>query len=741
MMSKHLKYSYGAFFIVILISSVTIVGWLLNSLTIAGMIKNFVPMAPGTALFFFISGTCAYYQLKGVNQKNAVKIIIYCSIFLNLIILADNRLGYPYEIEKFLSDSQDSINGFPIGRMSPITIILFILSFISLLIIDSKKAKTLQFPIYLSTFGLGVAFIFDLGYLYGTPLLYSNHIIPLAVNTSVGFTFLFFGILAGFGLNERPISLFNGISIRARLLRNFLPATLIIIILAGWMDTFFIKYFNDHVLVSALTTITSLIVLGIILIRTSQKTGKDIELQMAYRKEAEDSLRESEIHFRTLADSGPALVWTSELDMKRNYFNKPWLNFTGKNINQQIGDKWRDDIYPDDMNQYMEIYEASFQQKKNYKVNYRLRFNDNSYHWIEENGTPRFNSSGLFIGYIGQSMDITEQKQATEALVKSEERYRLISSVANDYTFSTKVMPDNTLKSEWISGAFESISGYTLEEYMNKGGWRSIIHPDDLYIDDNDLLTLQNNQKINSELRTIHKNGTIVWVQVFALPIWDHSKNCLSGIYGAVKNITDQKKDEEKLINSELRFRELLEKVNLISIILDVNGNVTFSNNYALTLSKYKREEMIGKNWFDLMIPKENKEVKKIFTSGLKSGNITTRYENPIITKAGEKLDIVWTNVIQRNHRGEITGIAGIGEDITDRKLAEKKIIELNEDLESKVIERTKELEQKNTELARMNKLFVGRELRMIEIKNRNKELEELMKSQQLNISTEKKNT
>jgi PAS domain S-box-containing protein len=278
-------------------------------------------------------------------------------------------------------------------------------------------------------------------------------------------------------------------------------------------------------------------------------------------------------------------------------------------------------------------------------------------------------------------LEIEALQEKIATLKESEERYRLISSVATDYTFSTKVMPDGSLDLNWVAGAFESISGYSVEEFKARGAWRATVHPDDLLIDDNDIACLRNNQDTKSEIRTFNRNGEIVWVQVFAHPIWDNKKNCLSGIYGAVKNITDRKNAEERLINSELRFRELLEKVNLIAVILDTKGKVTFCNNYLLELTGFTSKELIGEDWFDLMIPEEISAIKKLFVNELKKGDIPPRFENQILTKSGKKMDIVWSNVVQRSHDGQILGIASIGEDITERKLAENNLHETNERL------------------------------------------------------------
>ena len=84
----------------------------------------------------------------------------------------------------------------------------------------------------------------------------------------------------------------------------------------------------------------------------------------------------------------------------------------------------------------------------------------------------------------------------------SEEKYRLISSVSSDYTFSTELDPMGNMRLNWVAGAFESITGYTYDEYVASGGWRALLHPDDVEEDSQALLTLQSNQKVISEVRT-----------------------------------------------------------------------------------------------------------------------------------------------------------------------------------------------------------------------------------------------
>lgn len=294
---------------------------------------------------------------------------------------------------------------------------------------------------------------------------------------------------------------------------------------------------------------------------------------------------------------------------------------------------------------------------------------------------------------IALKLEISRLQEAEDNLKEREERYRIISGISTDYIFSTILMPDGSLDLNWVVGAFESISGYPFEEFKARGGWRATIHPDDIHIDDRDITKLRNKQDIESEIRTYNKAGEIVWVHVFAHPIWDEKNDHLSGIYGAVKNITDRKHSEELLMNSEKRFRELLEKVQLISVILDLDGKIIFANDFLIERTGYSKDELIGADWFDTMIPNGLYEVKKLFLDGLKSGKIESNFENPIITKNGKLLDIVWSNVIQRNSNNMLTSVASIGEDVSERKRATEELRILNLELEHRVSERTKELE------------------------------------------------
>ena len=188
--------------------------------------------------------------------------------------------------------------------------------------------------------------------------------------------------------------------------------------------------------------------------------------------------------------------------------------------------------------------------------------------------------------------NITRRKRMEEELRISEEKYRMISSVVSDYIFSNVKNERGEFILNWATGALQQISGYTLDEFNARGGWISTLHPDDVEQDARDMEMLKNNKKVVSELRTIHKDGSIRWVRSYTHPVWDEQNNELAGICGAVQDITQQKQAEqegEELIqlleskNAELEQFAYTISHDLKSPIITIRGFLGFLENDAVS--------------------------------------------------------------------------------------------------------------------------------------------------------------
>jgi PAS domain S-box-containing protein len=134
------------------------------------------------------------------------------------------------------------------------------------------------------------------------------------------------------------------------------------------------------------------------------------------RKRAEAELRESEARFRLVADSAPVMIWMSGTDKLCTYFNKPWLDFTRRSIDRELGNGWAEGVHPEDLRSCMVTYTQSFDRREEFRMEYRLRRHDGEYRWVLDIGVPRSNADGSFAGYIGSCIDVTEQRLAEEQL-------------------------------------------------------------------------------------------------------------------------------------------------------------------------------------------------------------------------------------------------------------------------------------------------------------------------------------
>ncbi|MCC6499450.1 MAG: PAS domain S-box protein [Anaerolineales bacterium] len=174
------------------------------------------------------------------------------------------------------------------------------------------------------------------------------------------------------------------------------------------------------------------------------------------------------------------------------------------------------------------------------------RRKDGSLIWVSSDARVVRDVSGKVAYFEGTVEDITEKRLMEQARQLSEERYRLISSVISDYVFSSVQSDKGAVTLDWVAGAFEQITGYAAEELSAPDSWRSIVHPDDQAQDLRDMDVLLHNQRVISELRILHKDGSIRWVRSYAHPVWDLKKNQLAGIYGAVQDITERKRIEQE---------------------------------------------------------------------------------------------------------------------------------------------------------------------------------------------------
>jgi len=157
---------------------------------------------------------------------------------------------------------------------------------------------------------------------------------------------------------------------------------------------------------------------------------RGVSRDVTKRKIAEEELRESEERFRTVANAAPVMIWMSGPDKLCTFFNKGWLDFTGRSPEQELGNGWAEGVHREDIDRCHDVYQNSFNARESFTMEYRLRRSDGEYRWLLDSGTPRFASDGAFLGYIGSCIDITERKAAEEEARRRREQVELLGRVS-----------------------------------------------------------------------------------------------------------------------------------------------------------------------------------------------------------------------------------------------------------------------------------------------------------------------
>jgi PAS domain S-box-containing protein len=399
-------------------------------------------------------------------------------------------------------------------------------------------------------------------------------------------------------------------------------------------------------------------------------------------KRAENALRESEERLRDIMFSMADWVWEIDNNGFYTYSSQKRFNFFGPTRKDVIGKTPFDFMPPDEAKRVGAIFSEMVANKAPIKdlENWNIQRNGERI-CLLTNGVPILDDAGNLKGYRGVDKDITDRKRAEKALQESSELFRLISGLTTDYIFLDKVADDGKLEPNLLIGALERITGYTEEEFKSFGQRRSTVHPDDLEKDDRDFQKLCNNEKVVSEIRTIHKNGSIRWMRIYAHPIWDYHANRLVGISGAVQDITERKQSEETLRTSEERFRRVFQHSASGMVLVSPDFVFLQANDAFCRMLGYAESELIGKSFQDMTFPEDRLVGGQLVRTVLAGETDSFELEKRYVHKDGT---VVWglvsSTLIRDTQNRPLHFVTQI-QDITERKRAEEELRSLTERL------------------------------------------------------------
>lgn len=395
---------------------------------------------------------------------------------------------------------------------------------------------------------------------------------------------------------------------------------------------------------------------------------------LAIVAQRENALIEAGRRFRLMADSAPVLIWYAGEDSRYEYFNQVWLDFTGRRVEQEVGIGWAEGVHPEDFQRCLDTYTTAFNARQCFTMEYRLRRFDGEYRWLIDHGVPRFDERGIFAGYIGSCIDITERQLAEQARNESEVRLQMALSGADMATWDWHIQSGSLI----CSPRWAQIQGCTPDELPPRiETWQTRVFPDDLPAL-GELLDRHCKGETPfyaAEYRIRHKDGHWVWVHSQGKVVaWDGMGNPLR-VMGIALDISTRKNIESALVESEKRYRNLSENSSDWVWATDLNGHTTYTNYKGADILGLSDEEFLVTNAATLVHPDDMPLFRQAFEqavadrSGWRNIRIRFRHKNgsyrTLESCASPLFDLA----------GNLTGFQGMDRDISEREALEAELL------------------------------------------------------------------
>ncbi|MAT40617.1 MAG: hypothetical protein CL946_13550 [Ectothiorhodospiraceae bacterium] len=339
---------------------------------------------------------------------------------------------------------------------------------------------------------------------------------------------------------------------------------------------------------------------------------------------------------------------------------------------------WKKHTHKDDWDILdLQIELAAKRGKNKGAFEYRIVSENGDVYWVRDYWkVVERTDEGLTL--LGAGKDITSEKFESTRLKQDEDRLRLLSDLMSDYAYSYLLEPGGNVTIEWMTGSYERLTGLEIPLDGRPFDWKAAVHPDDIEKVSAKLANLREGERHSFEYRLIDREGSVHWVHQssYSVPVEDQPGAIR--VVGSGKDITAERKVNEALLKSERRFRALLQSIDMVAVILDLDGKVAYCNQYFLDVVGWEEEDASGVDWFDNFIPEViREEVRKVYLESCRRGEaFPRRYENEILTASGEHRMISWNNTMVFAATGELSGAASIGVDITQQKIVELQLLE-----------------------------------------------------------------
>jgi PAS domain S-box-containing protein len=393
-------------------------------------------------------------------------------------------------------------------------------------------------------------------------------------------------------------------------------------------------------------------------------------IDITERRIVEDSLRESEQRFRTLAAHAPVGIFQSGLEGETIFVNESWCVMTGLSPAEAYGDGWASAIHPDDRERVIKGWQAAVAGGTASEAEFRFLRPDGAVTWLQGRAVPLRDKAGELLGYIGTVVDITQHKTAEFALRESEERFRHMADHAPVMIWVTEA--DG--RCSFLGKTWYEFTGRTPDSSLGFG-WIEAMHPDDVAAARSKFLAASSRQApYRVEYRLRDKSGEYHWVIDAAQPRFAADGGFL-GYIGSVIDISDRKKAEEALRTSEQLYRAIGESIDYGVWICDASGQNLYASESFLRLVGSTQDECSKFGWGNVLHPDDASRTIAAWQECVRTGGVWD-VEHRFRGVDGQWHPILARGVPVRNEQGEITAWAGINLDISRQKEVEEELRE-----------------------------------------------------------------
>jgi PAS domain S-box-containing protein len=391
------------------------------------------------------------------------------------------------------------------------------------------------------------------------------------------------------------------------------------------------------------------------------------------RKFAEQLQSESEGRFRLLADAAPVLIWMSGTDKRCTYFNRRWLEFTGRTLTQELDDGWVEGVHPEDRGRCMEIYSRAFDAREPFNLEYRLRRHDGEYRCILDSGVPLYGADQRFTGYIGSCIDITERKNLEDIVKRDKEFLRQVIDITPNLIFAKDREGRFTLVNKAVADIYgttvDALLGKTDADFNRNAEEVAMFRRMDLEVMD----TLR--ERVIAEERVTDSNGKNHWLQTVKRPIVDRDGTA-NQVLGSATDITERKQAEEALRQSEFKFRALFES-NVVPLeFWHVDGRILDANDAFLRLVGCTREDLEAGlvRWDTLTAPEYRDLDRQRRSQEWVAGKQTMDpYEKEYLLRDGRRIPVMIALSLLPGYSDRGVGMAV---DLTEHKRSQERLEE-----------------------------------------------------------------